>query len=1129
MKNLLLFLFVLLSYHTFAQREIFVQVTDEDSGDILPFANVYLQKNNIGSIVDASGIAQLNLSASYFYKDSLRCSFVGYRDTSIYVDLFKKTHFDVHLKPDFIQIQEVDIRGKLSKISAIEIIKKARKKIKNNYYKKPINLDAFYRELIYQNDTCVLLQEAIVKLYYTGYPQKRYVRKSFRKYYGDSYYFRHSGGSLYFGLPQYFKYYNTTKDEAKIIVCRISDYQGEGRIPSPNGGPLAMTALDKVKYLSDILDRRLRKKYVFKKTGAVYIGDRICYTINYFPKAPELVYQPWNRKMKYAVYEGTIFVDIEDFSIVRLTARFAKNTKLGIYKNKERCRQFPDVNDLEIDYERIGKKMVVKRILTEQVLMPSRDTKGRCLVIPHRYKCTRELIVNNVKLDSVQHFDKSDPTLLKDIQYANLRDFPTGYNSEIWAEYEKGDSYKSLTNSEIDQLEKNRKLEKQFENRFYKKDLQPPNPQEDYDTVTLNNQRMVDAYRWLEDSHDVRTQDYIAQENDYFENFFRPYQSKFYKIYYAITHGTKRCNNNSISGVPSVNVSYAPTGEFGLMEYDSSDVFSKIVVDFAELNAGKSTLKYFSLSPSKNQIAMVFEYNDNQMLYIKDLTTGLYVDSLSNTYEQIFWKNNDNLCYVTLDATGRTDGLFVFNIPLKENRMLLQPINNTYEIERYNTALNSTIINIRNSCDNSFYYLPDADSLYVTQLTGYGELVGDWVREDSTYWYVLGSKNGEKKMIFRKEKNGNMDWEVILQPRDGEYFDNFFRKDGSDLVKIIKGGKTKVYAYSVDDKSRKELSLPEKHHALMFEDAHLERDSLPDFYYESPNIPGREYMFNSVNQSLSFKPYLCFDEHEKVKQKYISETLEVEAEDGQLIPLTLTRSAKKNLAVKGILLRVYGAYGAFMEAGYDEFLKTLMDNGYVIAVAHVRGSRAKGTQWYQAGKGMQKKNSISDYLACAKYLKQKKKYQTDKIVAYGQSAGGVVVGGAINESPELFVAAIFDYPYLDVINTMSNDKLYLTTTEYCEWGNPNLENELAYMHSYSPYQNIKKQEYPPMIFLSGLKDRSTPYWQVIKSVARYRENNTGISEILSFTSNGQHPGLIPYQQRMKEMMYLYFFIESILG
>ncbi len=205
----------------------------------------------------------------------------------------------------------------------------------------------------------------------------------------------------------------------------------------------------------------------------------------------------------------------------------------------------------------------------------------------------------------------------------------------------------------------------------------------------------------------------------------------------------------------------------------------------------------------------------------------------------------------------------------------------------------------------------------------------------------------------------------------------------------------------------------------------------------------------------------------------------------------------------------------------------LLQEGYTLAYAHVRGESIGGSDWYKSGRELEKKNSVSDYLACVNHLIENGYTSPDMLIGYGNSAGALVVGQAINLSPELFNTVILDHPYLDVVNTMMNDTLPLTIDEYKEWGNPEDMDVYRYIQSYSPYQNIKLQHYPNVLLIVSYNDYQTPIWQVAKYAARLREYNLSDSEILLITDmSGGHQGSTTGKEWIKLFSQTYSFVKQ---
>jgi oligopeptidase B len=232
-------------------------------------------------------------------------------------------------------------------------------------------------------------------------------------------------------------------------------------------------------------------------------------------------------------------------------------------------------------------------------------------------------------------------------------------------------------------------------------------------------------------------------------------------------------------------------------------------------------------------------------------------------------------------------------------------------------------------------------------------------------------------------------------------------------------------------------------------------------------------------------------------EDYEEQSLMAISADGTAVPLSLVY--KKGIKLDGtnpVLMVGYGAYGKPLEPGFSYMRVSLLNRGFIFAHAHTRGGNEFGHQWYQDGKMLQKKNSIADFIACARHLVQQKYTAPRHLYISGGSAGGIVAGAAVNQHPELFNGVILQNAFLDVLNTMLDEKVPLTTIEFEEWGNPKEEAVFRYMQSYAPYENIRPQAYPHMLVLTGMHDHLVPYYEGVKWVARVKAANTGDSNIL---------------------------------
>jgi oligopeptidase B len=201
-----------------------------------------------------------------------------------------------------------------------------------------------------------------------------------------------------------------------------------------------------------------------------------------------------------------------------------------------------------------------------------------------------------------------------------------------------------------------------------------------------------------------------------------------------------------------------------------------------------------------------------------------------------------------------------------------------------------------------------------------------------------------------------------------------------------------------------------------------------------------------------------------------------------------------------LLLYGYGSYGYSSDPGFNSTIVSLLDRGFIFAIAHIRGGQEMGRQWYDNGKMGKKKNTFQDFIDCGEFLVKENYTSKEHLYANGGSAGGLLMGAVINMRPDLFHGVIAEVPFVDVITTMSDETIPLTTQEYKEWGNPNIKEEYAYMKSYSPYDNVEKKEYPNMLVTTGLHDSQVQYFEPAKWVAKLREYKTG-NNVLFFRTN----------------------------
>jgi oligopeptidase B len=373
-------------------------------------------------------------------------------------------------------------------------------------------------------------------------------------------------------------------------------------------------------------------------------------------------------------------------------------------------------------------------------------------------------------------------------------------------------------------------------------------------------------------------------------------------------------------------------------------------------------------------------------------------------------------------------------------------------------------------------------------------------------------------------------WTEVIGHRDDvllegiEIFKNYLvvdeRKDGLTQLRII------TWA----DKSEHYLEFPDPAYAAgVGANPDFNTDVLR-FGYSSMTTPASTFDYNMSDKSRQLmKQQEVVGGHNP--QDYVSERVMVTARDGAKVPVSIVY--KKGTKIDGsapTLLYAYGSYGASMDAGFSSTRLTLLNRGFVYALAHIRGGQEMGRAWYEDGKLLKKKNTFNDFIDCGEYLIANKYSAKDKLFAMGGSAGGLLMGAVTNMRPDLWAGIISAVPFVDVITTMLDESIPLTTFEFDEWGNPKNKEYYDYMKSYSPYDNIEKKNYPNILVTSGYWDSQVQYWEPAKYVAKMREMKTD-QNILLFHCNmdAGHGGKSGRFEALKEVALEYAFVFDLVG
>jgi oligopeptidase B len=378
---------------------------------------------------------------------------------------------------------------------------------------------------------------------------------------------------------------------------------------------------------------------------------------------------------------------------------------------------------------------------------------------------------------------------------------------------------------------------------------------------------------------------------------------------------------------------------------------------------------------------------------------------------------------------------------------------------------------------------------------------------------------------------GTANWKDVIPHRSDIFLEgvDYFK----DYLAIQENseGLAKIRIIRWDDKSEHEMKFDEPAYSANIGYNPDLNSNVLRYSYTSMTTPVSTYDYNmeTRGKTLMKEQQVLGD---FAKMDYQTERVMVTSRDGKRIPMSIVYRKdkfKKDGTSPGWIYS-YGSYGSSMDASFSSSRISLLDRGFVYAVAHIRGGQEMGGEWYEDGKMLNKKNTFFDFIDCSRWLQDNNYVAKDKLFASGGSAGGLLIGAVANMAPELYRGLVAEVPFVDVVTTMMDESIPLTTFEWLEWGNPNIKEQYDYMLSYSPYDNVEEKEYPSLLVTTGLHDSQVQYWEPAKWVALLRTKKTDSNKLYLYTNmDAGHGGASGRFESLKEIALQYAFVLDILG
>lgn len=679
-------------------------------------------------------------------------------------------------------------------------------------------------------------------------------------------------------------------------------------------------------------------------------------------------------------------------------------------------------------------------------------------------------------------------------------------------------------------------------------DMKPPVAKKEPKVLKIHGYEITDNYFWLRDRNDKKDPSvikYLTDENAYTDAYMKP-QKAFSESLYTEMLGRIKQTDLSVP-YRLGNYWYFNRTEEGkqypvyLRSKTRDGKDAEVVLDQNEMAKGHGyfSIGEFDVSDDGNIIAFSTDTTGYRQytLQFKDLRTGKIFPDRIERVTSLAWANdNKTVIVVTEDAVSkRSDKMWRHEVGTDKNDLVYEEKDVLYNLGAGKTRDKKIVI------ATSY-----AKTMRETRYIPADQPAAEWkvvIPREKDHEYSVDHYNGEFYIVTNKKaENFRVVRAPVADPGEKNWTDfiasnpkvkvediNFF--NGCAVVSEVENGLEYLRLIELKPKGRStRIPTPEDVYTMgMSTNPEFETDSIR-YVYSSMITPSSTFEYNlKTGKSELLKQQEIPSGYDKTQ--YETKRLWAIARDGVKVPISIMW--KKGTKLDGtapMLLYAYGSYGLSMTPNFSTNRLSLVDRGMIYAIAHIRGGSELGEKWRQDGRMFKKLNTFYDFIDSAKWLIDNKYSSADRLVIQGGSAGGMLMGGVVNMAPETFKAAIVQVPFVDIMNTMLDDTLPLTTEEWIEWGNPNEKEAFDYMIKYSPYDNIKAQNYPNMLIEVSLNDSQVPYWEGAKFAAKVREMKTDNNIVLLKTNMGAgHGGASGRYDRLKEIAFEYAYALGQVG
>ena len=677
-------------------------------------------------------------------------------------------------------------------------------------------------------------------------------------------------------------------------------------------------------------------------------------------------------------------------------------------------------------------------------------------------------------------------------------------------------------------------------------DIKPPVAEIIPKLDIMQDEQRTDNYFWLRDKSNPKVIEYLEAENRYTEAVMKhtePFQEQLYQELLGRIKETDLTVPEKLD-----DYFYYTRTETGKQyriycrKQGSLDAAEEILLDGNALAEGHDYMAIGAYEVSPNHQLLAYAINttgdEKFTLRVKNLSTGeLLPDEVPNIYYGVEWANdNQTLFYTTLDDTKRPYKLHRHKLgsDSQEDALVYHETDESFYLHLGKTRSQAYLLMDLESNNTSEVHYLDAD-----------DPTGDFkvfqprrreveysVEHHSDRFLIVTNVDAKNFKLIEAPVDvpSEANWKEVISHREAVKLDGVSPFQNHLVVYERENGLKQIRIFDLVTNEVHSVDFPEPVYTFWGMGNREFNTNTLRFHYSSFITPTSVFDYNMDAKTRELK------KQEEVlggydPSRYESQRIFAKTADGTQIPVSLVY--KKGMTQDGNnpqLLIGYGSYGASIDPNFSSNSLSLLDRGFIVAIAHIRGGGEMGRPWYESGKLLNKKSTFTDFITCAEHLIAENYTTSDKLVIQGGSAGGLLMGAVMNIRPELFKAVLAHVPFVDALNTMLDASIPLTVIEYEEWGNPNEKPYYDYIRSYSPYDNIEAKNYPNLLVTAGLNDPRVHYWEPAKWTAKLRASKTDSNRLLLKTEMGSgHGGPSGRYDALKETAFEYAFILDVLG